>query len=353
MKILHTADIHLKEFGDERWQTLEKLIEVGRREKIDFLIISGDLFDKNFEAGQLRPKVRQVFSKTGFKILIIPGNHDQNSYPPGFYFGEDVEILRDLNKPFENQQLRVWGFPFESIDSEKILYKLYLLSQDLKEDKKNILLYHGELLDSFFSRKDFGDEGRERYMPLKISYFQNLNLDYVLAGHFHKKFEFFKLERGGYFIYPGSPLSITKRETGKRQVNIFKLGEPPQGYSLPTPYFEEVVITFNPLKKRNPLEEVKKRLTELDPQAKIILTVKGFIDGQRLALNEEKIVEKLKELTGARCVEQRFEFKDISKVLTDDLWLSFREKMESSDHSQGVKKRIEEIALQAFIGIQQ
>ena len=30
MKILHTADIHLKKYKDERWQTLEKLIESGK-----------------------------------------------------------------------------------------------------------------------------------------------------------------------------------------------------------------------------------------------------------------------------------------------------------------------------------
>ncbi len=348
MRIFHTADIHLKEYADERWHTLEKIVDVARQEKIDLLIISGDLFDKNYEADKLRAKIRRLFSKTGFKILIIPGNHDQDSYPPGFYFGEDVKILRDLKKPFENQQLRVWGFPFESIDSEKILYKLYLLGQDLRRDKKNILLYHGELLDSFFSRKDFGDEGRERYMPLKISYFENLNLDYVLAGHFHSKFEVFKLERGGYFIYPGSPLSITKREIGKRRANIFELGKPPQAYPLKTPYFEEVIITFNPLKRRNPLEEVKERVSKLEAEAKIILTVNGFVDGQVWSLNEEELVEKIKELTVARCVEQHFEFKDISKILTDDLWLSFKEKMENSGQSQEAKKRIEEVAIQAF-----
>jgi len=352
MKILHTADIHLKEYGDERWQTLEKLINIGCQEKINLLIISGDLFDKDFDADNLRPRIRKVFSKTGFKILIIPGNHDQDSYHSGFYFGEDVQILRDIKEPFETQHLRVWGFPFEAIDGEKILYKLYLLSKDLKPDKKNILLYHGELLDSFFSRKDFGEEGRERYMPLKISYFKNMNLDYVLAGHFHSKFEVFRLEGGGYFVYPGSPISITKRETGKRQANIFELNESPQGYPLQTPYYKEVIIAFDPLKKINPLDEVEKRLNQLEPEAKIILSVKGFIDGEALGINEEKLVEQIKELAAKRCVEQHFEFKDISKIWADDLWLNFKEKMEKSEQSQEIKKRMLEVTLQAFIGCQ-
>lgn len=49
MRILHTADLHLKEYGDERWEALEELIEVGRKEKINLLVISGDLFDTEVE----------------------------------------------------------------------------------------------------------------------------------------------------------------------------------------------------------------------------------------------------------------------------------------------------------------
>jgi len=55
MKILHTADIHLKEYNDERWEALQELINIGRKEKIDVLVISGDLFDRNTNAESLRP----------------------------------------------------------------------------------------------------------------------------------------------------------------------------------------------------------------------------------------------------------------------------------------------------------
>ncbi|MEA1986109.1 MAG: hypothetical protein U9N76_01305 [Candidatus Marinimicrobia bacterium] len=33
--ILHTADIHLKEVGDERWETFLNLIEIGKKEEIE------------------------------------------------------------------------------------------------------------------------------------------------------------------------------------------------------------------------------------------------------------------------------------------------------------------------------
>ena len=203
MKILHTADIHLREYEDDRWKTLQKLIEIGKEEEVEIFVVSGDLFDKRIDAETLRPKIREIFSNSGFKIILVPGNHDSESYTSDMFFGEDTIILTDLNEPFEYKDLNIWGLPFEPIEGEEILNKLHLLANNLATDKRNILLYHGELLDAFFSRKDFGEEGEGRNMPVKLSYFKDLNVDYVLAGHFHSKFDMWKLENGGYFVYPG------------------------------------------------------------------------------------------------------------------------------------------------------
>jgi len=246
LRILHTADFHLKEYGDDRWKSLERLIEVGKKEKADLFIISGDLFDKGIDAENLRSRIREVFSDTGFRIALIPGNHDKDSYRSDMWFGEDVVIIDDLRTPFECQGVKIWGMPFEPIDGEEILHRLRLLRGSLTNGTRNILLYHGELLDAFFSRRDFGDEGDERYMPVKLSYFTGLGLDYVLAGHFHSRINSWKLQDGGYFVYPGSPISITKREIGRRHVNIFEVGRPPHEYPLDTPHYEEVVIELVP-----------------------------------------------------------------------------------------------------------
>ena len=37
MKILHTADIHIRKYEDERWETLQKLIKIGKKKKLKFL----------------------------------------------------------------------------------------------------------------------------------------------------------------------------------------------------------------------------------------------------------------------------------------------------------------------------
>ena len=50
MRILHTADVHLKTLGDERWKALDKVVNVCRKENVDLLVISGDLFDTTSDA---------------------------------------------------------------------------------------------------------------------------------------------------------------------------------------------------------------------------------------------------------------------------------------------------------------
>jgi DNA repair exonuclease SbcCD nuclease subunit len=53
MKILHTADVHLREYDDASWRALQQLTDIGKREDIGLLVISGDLFDEGIDAENL------------------------------------------------------------------------------------------------------------------------------------------------------------------------------------------------------------------------------------------------------------------------------------------------------------
>jgi len=351
MKILHTADIHLKEYGDDRWKTLQKLIHIAEKKKVDVLAICGDLFDRGVDAEMLRPQIRELFSGHKFKILLISGNHDQDSYRGGLSFGENVQVINDIREPYINQNVRIWGIPFEPIGGEKIISKLHCLAGMLSSDKKNILLFHGELLDVFFDRRDFGEEGDERYMPVKLAYFKDLGLDYVLAGHFHSCFDIRKIDSRGYFVYPGSPVSITKRETGRRKANLFKVGEPPQEYPLDTPYYEDVVVEFDPLKDQKPLELIKERVAGLPPEAKLLLTVKGFFNGEIVGITEEILIKKINKLVEKKSADSSvYLFRDIRIILEDDLLKNFKKKLDKMSLDDAQEKKMFDIALQAMMG---
>ena len=348
MRILHTADIHLREYGDERWEALKSLIKIGKKERVDIFIIAGDLFDKGVSAENLRGKIRGLFSNLGFKIYILPGNHDKDAYKPGLNFGNDVKILKQ--EPFNIETIRIIGLPFEEIGGEEILEKVNSLKTKLRKDGKNILVFHGELLDTFYSRTDFGEEGDKRYMPVKLRYFEDLNIDYILAGHFHTNFDVRELNNGCYFVYPGSPISITKRETGRRMINIFEVDNPPNEYHLDTPYFEDVEIEFDPFKDEEPIKKLKEELKTLPKNAKILIKVKGYYNSRTIGLNETTLIERIKEICIDRSErEPELEFRDIQTILEDDLFIVFLKKLKEKDYNNTMQKEMRNIAIKAMM----
>jgi len=350
MKVLHTADIHLREYEDERWNALSKLINIGRKEKVDVFTIAGDLFDKSVNAVKLRGKIRSLFSNIGFKVFILPGNHDKDVYEPNLSFGSDVEILGD--EPFDVENVRILGIPFEEIAGEELLEKLYSLKPKLRKDGRNILLFHGELLDSFYSSDDFGKEGSKRYMPVKLSYFNELNINYVLAGHFHTSFDCQIIRKDSYFVYPGSPVSITRREIGQRKVNIFEFGNPPGEYSLDTPYFEDIDIELSPFTDEEPLEKLRKKIEGLPENAKPLLRIKGYFNAKKLRTTESALVEDIKEMVKERCIgKPKIEITDIQIMLEDDLFKKFLSKLREKDYDEDMRKEMRTVTIQAMMGI--
>lgn len=347
MKVLHTADIHLKTIGDERWGSLESIVNVCIKEDVDLLVISGDLFDSATNAEYLRDGIRQFFSSGSFQTVIIPGNHDIESYQEGFYFGERVKVLNNPNwnnNVFEFDSVRVIGIPFENLDSQDLYRRLRELSPILKSDQTNMLLYHGELLDTFYSREEFGPDETNRYMPTRLSYFQELNVDYVLAGHFHTKFDIRELGENQYFVYSGSPVSITKKELGQRAANLFQIGNSPKEYPLDTFHYLDVEIELNPFDNSKALDLIRKELEKIHPKAKVLLTVTGYIKQA-----ENKLVSDIKSLVEGREIKVEYQFQDISRVLNHGLYSNFEKILSKTEIDEIRKEQIRKLAIRGII----
>ncbi len=353
MKVLHTSDIHLREYQDARWNALVEILRIGKEQNINFLAISGDLFDKDVHSEKLRPKLRQIFSDNDFKILIIPGNHDKDSFESGVYLGEDVVLFNDLKTPYITNNLVIWGFPFEYLEAEDIINKLREIRLELEKYETNILLLHGELLDAFFWSGDIGDEGDKRYMPVKLSYFSDLNFKYILAGHIHTKFEVWQLGEEKYFVYSGSPVSTTKKEIGRRRVNIFEIGKPPTDYEIDTDHYEEKIIEFDPFNLEDPLEIIRSNFVNLHPNAKIIMKLKGYLDCNRLETTEEEFHLKAKELVSRKLEDFIDEVQDISKILEDDLFKKFTKKTKEKELDEEQIKLMQEYTIRSMMGVKQ
>ena len=93
MRILHTADLHLRAAGDERWQALAAVLDRAESLDVNLVVISGDMFDKSVEAQRLKPALREVFAGRPIPVVILPGNHDEKGLRAGDFFHERAQFL--------------------------------------------------------------------------------------------------------------------------------------------------------------------------------------------------------------------------------------------------------------------
>lgn len=343
MKILHTADIHLRSVDDLRWRALERLLRLAEDESVDLMVVCGDLFDRQKDVPALKAPLRDLFHRRSMSIVIVPGNHDVSAIREGDYFGDNVALITRADHFVDIGDVRVFGLPFEKIEGDRVIEKLLRIRQQTRPDATNILLYHGELLDMVRARDGFGDEDLAAYMPARLSYFDGLGLDYVLAGHFHTGFEVRRFH-DGYFVYPGSPVSITRKECGPRRVNVFETGGEPLPLALDTPFYDDVLIKLNPFDGQHPVETVKRRLASCQANARILLNVSGFVDLQALGLDERELHQQIGELMTPDVEEMKQLWTDVAVVLQSGLFetcLQRLEKLElSRDQAERVRNRI-------------
>lgn len=88
-RVLHTADWHLgKQLNDQSREEehdhfLQWLLETTKEEKIDTILVSGDIFDVGYPAESARKKylnfIDQLYRETQATLLILGGNHDAPS----------------------------------------------------------------------------------------------------------------------------------------------------------------------------------------------------------------------------------------------------------------------------------
>jgi len=87
----------------------------------------------------------------------------------------------------------------------------------------------------------------------------------------------------------------------------------------------------------------------LHANARIILTMTGFINGKAIGMNEEELVKNVRKIVRGRSVEERYEFSDIRMILEDDLFKGFLKKLEQADCDEGKKEQMREIAVKAMM----
>lgn len=204
------ADVHLgaspeagKAYSERRateiWESFSEVVDICEEEKVDLLLIAGDLFHRQPLLRELK-EVNYLFSKlTQTKVVFIAGNHDyirKDSYYLTFEWAKNVHTLfgEDMGRvEFPEIETCVYGLSYHSKEIEKALYAG---KRARKCQKIEILLAHG---------------GDDRHIPIKRQELLELGYTYVALGHIHKPMEFAK----DRMCYAGSLEPLDKTETGK------------------------------------------------------------------------------------------------------------------------------------------
>ena len=257
MRIIHTSDWHLgqnfysKSRAAEHDAFLQWLLTTAEAQKVDAIIVAGDIFDTGSPPSYARELYNRFvvnLQQTGCHLVVLAGNHDSVAT-----LNESRDILSFLNttviasaghKPFIlNQRDGTPGAVFCPVPflrprdiitsqaglsgSEKVRQVLesitdyyqqqYQQACELRADRSLPIIASGHLTTVGASKSD---AVRDIYIGT-LDAFPAQNFppaDYIALGHIHRAQ---KIGGSEYIRYSGSPIALSFDETGKcKSVNL-------------------------------------------------------------------------------------------------------------------------------------
>ncbi len=280
MKFLHTSDWHLgmtfrggvSYAADQRY-VIEKICQIAVEEKVDGILLAGDVFDKSIastEALHVYDEVMTYICATlGIPIYVIAGNHDGaerisqcnellkksglyiagslSEKPQVFNIGDvDIYLLPWIST---DKVKAVYPDKADEINSMEDAYKVVLdkYREAFVKNHKNIIAAHAFIVDAETSVSDRAAEVGKATM---IGSHVFDGFDYVALGHLHGP-----QQKNKKIRYSGSPMaySFGKEEKQEKSVTI-----------IDTESWQQKLIPISQLHKRTTLTGTFKELMEAD-----------------------------------------------------------------------------------------
>ncbi len=225
VRILHCADLHIgaecsflgnrsRTRRAEVKKTFHRILSLCREERIDLLLIAGDLFDDVKVPMEILGEIRDAFAVLPeCRVVIAAGNHDaatpDSPYLLEDFWPENVILFtsRTECKFLEELGVCLVGAGFTGT----YCYQSMLRKLPALDDRWiNIGVMHGDPVS---------DNARSDYNAVTRRMIQASELDYLALGHIHKRTDVLKAGKT-YFAYPGCPEGQGFDETGDKGVYI-------------------------------------------------------------------------------------------------------------------------------------
>ncbi len=278
IKLLHCADIHLDSpfhskspeqstlMRRELKKSFLSLINTVKNEKIDVVIMAGDVFDTPYVSADTVAFFKDAVSTVPKTLFVIsPGNHDPYC-EGGVYTGnfpDNVYIFKSTELSYidiEGTNVRVYGYAFVGTNTLEACPFVGAKVED--ESKINVLCGHAEIGDPL-----------SPYCPASVSDVENTGFDYCGFGHVHLN-EDVKMAGDVPYAYSGCLNGRDFGETGAKGA---------------------ILVTFD---GKKPTFESKIFSTYTYEEAK--LDVSGISDGSELRRKISALVSEYNEETFLR-----------------------------------------------------
>lgn len=255
MRLLHLGDLHLgKSLGDfdlkeDQVYILDQILAIVDRQKIDAVLIAGDVYDKAIPseaATRILDSFLSSLARKRVNTFLISGNHDSAerlNFGSSLFEKNQIFISSQFDGKLycrtlkdEEGEVCFWLLPFvkasqvrhfypeEKIESYEDAVRVILEKAGIDHTKRNVLVAHQFVVGQNSDPELGGSEGASAQSVgtvERISYKCFDKLDYVALGHIHSPQ---KIEKET-IRYSGSILKYSLSEAGNsKSVPVITLG---------------------------------------------------------------------------------------------------------------------------------
>lgn len=246
MRFIHAADIHLDSplRGLEAYpgapaerlrvatrQAFDRVVDLCLEERVDFLIIAGDLFDtevKDFRAALAAAEQLRKLDRAGIPVYLILGNHDSRE-----------EMTRHVPWPanvtlFDHKQP-------QTVKHRTLPVALHGMSYPKREVTENLVPSYPAPVAGCFNigllhTNAGGNSQHAAYAPCSVEELVAKGYDYWALGHVH---DFAMLHERPHVVYSGNTQGRHARETGRKGCLLVTVDELSSGHELREVEFRE------------------------------------------------------------------------------------------------------------------
>ncbi len=317
IRFIHTADLHLDSpfkkisampknvVADVRnsiYLSFQQLITVAIKQRVDFVLIVGDIFDQaqqSMKAHMTLIKGFKELQKYNIQVYVSYGNHDYLSchtfprnYPENVHIFEKEKVEQFDYRKDGKVVAKIYGFSYEERVVDTNMVPQYQITE---EAPYHIATLHGSL-------GSITDTNHETYAPFQLQELKQKQFDYWALGHIHTRQI---ISTNPYVVYPGNIQGRSMKEVGDKGCYLVTYN----GYETQLDFIPLHTVTF----KKTTIEA-----SNMEESTDVYLSLESLV--QKNMKDKKKVmIEVTLENTSLKLEEwnRNGQLKEIMTLLND------------------------------------